>query len=136
MPKSLKIPSRIGYVWCASFLLAPIFASVLGVAQADGSTISASEAINHAGERVTVCGLVASTKYSASSRGQPTFLNLDQPYPNHIFTAVIWGSDRTAFQYAPESLMGSRICVTGKVAIFQKKAEIIIKEPSQLPRGS
>ena len=30
---------------------------------------------------------------SGGMRGQPTFLN-DAPYPNHVFTAVVWGRDR------------------------------------------
>jgi hypothetical protein len=50
---------------------------------------SAAEAKDHFGESATVCGEVASTRYVASSKGQPTFLNLDKPYPNQIFTVVI-----------------------------------------------
>jgi hypothetical protein len=45
---------------------------------------------------------VASAKYAENSRGQPTFLNLDLPYPDHIFTAVIWSEDRAAFDEPPE----------------------------------
>lgn len=41
--------------------------------------ITAAEAKNHIGETATACGKVASTKYAASSRGQPTFINLDEP---------------------------------------------------------
>jgi hypothetical protein len=28
------------------------------------------------------------------TRRQPTFLNLDAPYPQHIFTVVVWGESR------------------------------------------
>src|SRR5205807_4746827 len=62
-----------------------------------GSSISARDAKTHVGERVKVCGEVASTHYALRSHGQPTFINLDQPYPNLIFTIVIWGSDRPKF---------------------------------------
>ena len=50
------------------------------------------------GQKATVCGIVASATFLSRSKGQPTFLNLDQPYPRQIFTAVIWGKDREYFQ--------------------------------------
>lgn len=59
--------------------------------------ITPAEAINYIGQEKTVCGVVVSTKYAFFSKGQPTFLNLDKPYPNHIFTVVIWGKDRVKF---------------------------------------
>ena len=46
---------------------------------------------NHIGEKVIVCGLVASSHYASASNGEPTFLNLGGAYPDHVFTAVIWG---------------------------------------------
>src|SRR2546426_4926707 len=59
--------------------------------------LSANEAKDHIGEMATVCGSVVSTRYAASTKGQPTFLNLDKPYPNQIFTVLIWGSNRSKF---------------------------------------
>ena len=43
-----------------------------------------------------MCGKVVSTHYAAQTKGQPTFLNLDEAYPRQIFTIVIWGSERSA----------------------------------------
>lgn len=60
-------------------------------------TLTATEAKNHIGEQATVCGKVVSTRWAESSRGSPTFLNFDQPYPDQVFTLVIWGSDRSKF---------------------------------------
>ena len=51
--------------------------------------ISPAEAAKYVGKTATVCGQVASANFSARSRRRPTFLNLDRPYPNHIFTALI-----------------------------------------------
>jgi hypothetical protein len=99
---------------------------------ADALKISPDDAINHVGEMATVCGRVASAKYATSTRGQPTFLNLDKPYPNQVFTAVIWGSNRAAFPYAPESLGDRRICVTGTIKIYRGKAEIMVSGPNQI----
>jgi hypothetical protein len=46
------------------------------------NTITATQARDHVGERATVCGAVVSTHYAASTHGNPTFINLDKPYPN------------------------------------------------------
>ena len=74
-------------------------------------TITAAEAKHHIGERATVCGKVVSTRYAESSRGSPTFLNLDQPYPNRVFTLLIWGDDRSKFGDPETAYRGKRICV-------------------------
>jgi hypothetical protein len=96
------------------------------------SSISAAEAKNHVGERATVCGEVASTHYAARSRGNPTFINLDKPYPDQIFTVLIWGSDRPKFG-DPEAMYGNKhICVTGKIADYKGVPEIVAYDPSQI----
>jgi DNA/RNA endonuclease YhcR with UshA esterase domain len=99
---------------------------------AGAETITASEAKNHIGETATVCGKVASTKYAASSRGRPTFLNLDRPYPDQIFTVLIWGSDRPKFGQPEETYRGKDICVTGKIKEYRGVPEIIAYEPEQI----
>ena len=100
--------------------------------------ITAVEAKNHIGENATVCGEVASTRYAASSRGQPTFINLDKPYPNQIFAVVIWRSDRGKFGNPEATYRGKSVCVTGVIKEYRGIPEIIASEPSQInmkPRG-
>jgi DNA/RNA endonuclease YhcR with UshA esterase domain len=101
----------------------------LGLAQ---TSISAADAKNHVGERATVCGEVASTHFAASSRGNPTFINLDKPYPNQIFTVLIWGTNRPKFRDPEEAYRGKHICVTGKISDYKGAPEIIAYEPSQI----
>ena len=99
---------------------------------AQTNTISAAEAKDHVGEVRTVCGKVASTHFAAKGKGQPTFLNLDTPYPKAVFTILIWGSNRAKFG-TPETKYGdSTICVTGKITIYRGTADIIVTEPSQI----
>jgi len=93
--------------------------------------IAPADAIHHVGETATVCGPVASAKYLTSGR-MPTFLNLDQPYPNQVFTAVIWGSVRPKFKEPPETLQGKSICVTGPISAYKGKAEIVVEDPGQI----
>jgi DNA/RNA endonuclease YhcR with UshA esterase domain len=94
--------------------------------------LTASEAKEHIGEVATVCGNVVSTRYAASTKGKPTFLNLDKPYPNQIFTIVIWGSDRDKFGKPEVEYNDKRICVTGKIAEYRGKLEIVADDPKQI----
>jgi hypothetical protein len=95
-------------------------------------TISATEAEYHIGEVVTVCDIVASTRYASSMRGQPTFLNLSKPYPNRILTAVIWGRDRDKFGEPEEKFRDKHICVTGKIRRHHRGPEIVVTDPAQI----
>jgi hypothetical protein len=79
-----------------------------------------------------VCGAVASAKFAANSRSQPTFLDFDRAYPNAVFTAVIFGTDRPKFGAPETSLRGKRVCVTGQIRDYRGKPEIILNDPSQL----
>ena len=111
-------------VWCA----APSSGQEQGA-----KTLTAEQAAEHDGEVATVCGEVASATYAARSRGRPTFLNLDEPYPDHIFTIVIWGENRGRFREAPELLYrDKRICVTGEIETYRGKPQIEVEEPGQI----
>jgi DNA/RNA endonuclease YhcR with UshA esterase domain len=103
----------------------------LGVAAQE--RISAVDATKYVGKKAIVCGQVASSNYASGSRGRPTFLNLDRPYPNHIFTALIWGEDRIKFSAPPESAHGGKkICVTGTISSYEGRAQIVVRNPSQI----
>lgn len=104
----------------------------LAPAVAQSGHITAAEAKNHVGEKATVCGKVVSARFAKESKGQPTFLNLDQPYPNHIFTIVVWGSDREKFGAIEVKYSVKEVCVTGKISNFQGKPEIAVDDPNQI----
>ena len=93
---------------------------------------SASEAKEHVGETATVCGKVASTRYAPRSKGQPTFLNLDERYPNQIFTILIWGEDRSKFGTPESQYRDANVCVTGKITSYRGVPEVVAREPSQI----
>ncbi len=96
-------------------------------------TIIPEDAAKFIGQQKTVCGSVASIHFAARSKGQPTFLNLNKPYPKQVFTVLIWGSDKSKFENPPETLYsGKEICVTGIIQSHQGRPEIIVSEPSQI----
>lgn len=100
--------------------------------QAQTKKITAAEAKDHGGEAATVCGQVASTRYAERSKGQPTFVNLDKPYPDAIFTILIWGDDRPKFGVPESKYRDSNVCVTGKISSYRGTPEIVAREPSQI----
>ena len=93
---------------------------------------TAQDAASHMGEIGTVCGLVVSPKFAMRSKGQLTFLHLDRPYPNHIFTVVIWGKDRPKFGRPDVTFAGKRICVHGLIAEYEGRPEMMATDPSQI----
>jgi hypothetical protein len=129
--------SRIIPVIIAVCLLASCTAPQPGPPlQPSGSSlrgIAPEDAINHIGQTQTVCGIVASAKYAAGRKSKPTFLNLNRPYPDQIFTVLIWGRDRPKFSEPPEEFYpGKQICVTGRIVKYRGKPQIVVEDPSQL----
>jgi hypothetical protein len=100
--------------------------------QSQTKRITASEAKDHVGERATVCGQLASTRYADRTKGQPTFLNLDAAYPNQTFTIVIWGSDRSKFGEPETKYRDKRVCATGMIKTYRGVPEIEAHDPSDI----
>jgi hypothetical protein len=104
----------------------------LSQAASAATTLNADQAKNHVGETATVCGVVAGTHYAASSRGNPTFVNVGPPYPKQLFTILIWGDDLPKFSPKPSTWDGKRVCATGTIASYQGRPEIVAKAPGQV----
>ena len=116
-----------------ALLCALIIAAVIALAAAPAQhKLSASEARGHIGESATVCGTVAGTRYAPATKGQPTFLNLDKPYPQQIFTVLIWGENRAKFGKPEVEYKGKKICATGKITEYRGTPEIVASDPGQL----
>lgn len=115
-----------------SFSSFVLLASVAISTWADNTTIEPAAAGKFVGQQARVCGKVASATFASRSRNQPTFLNLDKAYPNHVFTVVIWGNNRSKFQEPPEDLEGRRICVSGRIELYRGRPQIIVSSPTQI----
>ena len=112
-----------------AFFVAVLFVATVAFGQ---HSISSFEARNHIGEYSKVCGVVASTHFANRSRGEPTFINLDRPYPDQVFTAVIWVEDRAKFGYPEQRFADREICVSGVIQMYRGIPEIILRSPSQV----
>ena len=76
--------------------------------------------------------MVFSPHYSFRTRGRPTFLNFDRPYPHQVFTAVLWGSDRAKFGEPGKQYRNRHICVTGFISVFHGQPEMVLHSPKQV----
>jgi hypothetical protein len=102
------------------------------ITQAQTAHLNAAEAKNHVGETATVCGRVASAHFAEKTKGLPTFMNLDTPYPKQIFTIVIWGADRPKFGNPERTYNHKNICVSGKITSHREIPGIVITTPGQI----
>ena len=74
------------------------------------------QAASKVGREVSIVGKVVSTKFIPKS--ESTFLNLDQSFPNQLFTIMIWKDGRQNFSYQPEKeLYGKYIVVKGRIEL-------------------
>lgn len=87
----------------------------------------------HVGQTATVCGKVANTYYSRFVEGKPTFINFGRPYPNHVFSIAIMGTDRAKFGNVPEKVFeGRKVCVTGLIEAYDNKPLIVVRDKAQI----
>jgi hypothetical protein len=115
------------------FLIVLLALSAFAVQAQDKQTVAPEEALQYHLQVRTVCGKVAGTQYAGKIKGQPTLLHIGKPYPEHVFTIVIWGDDRGKFAGAPEDLYrGKEVCDRGLIVEHRGKPQIVAKDPSQI----
>jgi hypothetical protein len=93
-------------------------------------SVAASQA--YIGQTKTVHGMVWSASYEPSVRGKPTYLDMDAAYPNARMTVVIWGERRSQFGEPERDYIHREIYVTGQIASYRGKSEIVVASPSQI----
>ena len=80
--------------------------------------VNPTDAKNHVGETVVVCGKVVDNKvpkYGIAGHGKPVSFDLDQPEPNPVFYFVAFGAPPAGPQEVIAAYQGKRVCVTGKI---------------------
>lgn len=86
--------------------------------------VSSGTAHQYIGMTKTVRVANAYCDYRPDIDGQPTFCN-DRPYPTHDFTLLVWGQNW-------EYLNGGCLLVTGKIAMYDGKPQIVATSRSQV----
>ena len=88
-------------------------------------TLTTAEAAQHVGENRTVCGEIVNTHVAETSHGTPTFIDIDQPWPNQVFDLVIWGDRKADVGDFPRS---GKICASGKIVLYKNRPEIFLQD--------
>src|SRR5436305_13505420 len=110
--------------------LLALFAGALAasaIAQAP-ATYTAAEAGKHVGETATVTDKVDGVHQSGKGN---IFLNMRGKYPNQAFTAFIPSGSAGQFSN-PQQYEGRTVAVSGKIALYKGKPEIIVTSPTQI----
>ena len=85
----------------------------------------------HIGQTATICGTVVSTRKTAKAKA--IYLNFDRMHPHQDFYATIWEYNGPNFSYDPETyFVNKKICVTGKVTIYDDIPRISINNESEV----
>jgi hypothetical protein len=92
-------------------------------------TITAAQAREHDGETATVCGVAQNEHTATTTRGKPTFIDLDSAFPYQIFSILVWDDDRPNVGELPHT--GSRVCVTGLINYYHGVPRIVVKSSGQ-----
>ena len=118
-----------------------LFAVSVAVAQEPSGAVAAEDAWRSKGSEQKVCGQIVDTSYATSIPNAPTYLYLDRPRPEQVFTVEIPSAKRDLFGDNPEkSLRGKSICVIAKIesdgmdgAVDRRhRAKVLIEEEEQI----
>lgn len=104
-----------------------VFLFVVSLAKAQ-TTISIKEVSKHIGEEVTICDSVYTTRALANL----TLINLGAEFPKQLLTVVIYKADLTKFKEPEKTYLNKKICITGKLVLFNEKPQIVVTEPKQI----
>ncbi len=82
-------------------------------------------------QKATVCGTVVASRVLKDSKG--IVFNLDQKFPNQIFSFTIWKTNVANFSYEPAIvLMNRKICITGNIEKYKDKPTMELKNEKAL----
>jgi len=89
--------------------------------------ISSNEAKEHIGAPAVVKGKIAEVNVGE----RIVRLNFEQPYPKNPFTAVIFPANTNKFPEI-EKLKGKTVEISGKIAAYREKPQIILTSTNQV----
>jgi hypothetical protein len=75
---------------------------------------------------------VANEHIATSSRGKPTFIDLDAAFPDQTFAILVWDEDRQNVGALPRT--GTHVCATGLISYYHGVPQIIVRSSEQLSR--
>jgi micrococcal nuclease len=112
-------------------LILTAFAALFIYKASAQATIAVKNAARHIGQTVKICDKVVDGKLITPSNA--TQLDIGGDNPNQQLTIMIPAADRAKFKGHPEvDYRGKDIIVTGKLATYKGKPQIIVSNPKQI----
>ena len=102
--------------------------ALLLAAPVHAETVTPRDAAHFVGHSMTVEGVVSQVSRSG---GGTTFINFGGRYPNHVFYAVIFRSNKSRFS-GIQSLEGQSVAIHGTIELYKGKPQIILRSPDQI----
>lgn len=105
-----------------------LFLSVTSLCVKAQKTIDIKDIAKHIGETVTICDSV----YTTRALPNLTLINLGAEFPKQLLTAVIYKADLEKFKEPEKLYLNKKVCITGKVVLYNDKPQIVINDPKQI----
>lgn len=99
-------------------------------AQVLSDTISAYVAAKRIDEVVIIKAKVVTVFYAENSTGKPTFLNLEQPFPNNPIVVVIFENELKKLNINAQDYIGKHVYINGVVKLYKDEAKPFKYKPS------
>jgi TonB family protein len=96
------------------------------------SPVSLAEVDLFEGDSISILGKVFTARYLEDSKTKPTLLNVGAPFPDQPLTLVIENEDRKNFDRPEEVYLNKVLRVSGKVASFKGKPQIVLHSMDQV----
>lgn len=90
--------------------------------------INIKEVSKHIGDTVTICDSV----YTTRALNGLTLINLGAAFPKQLLTIVIYKADLGKFNEPQKTYLNKKVCVTGKLVLYNEKPQIVVNEARQL----
>lgn len=92
------------------------------------TTISIKDVSKHIGETVTICDSV----YTTRALPNLTLINLGTEFPKQLLTVVIYKEDLAKFNEPEKTYLNKKVCINGKLVLYNDKPQIVVNEPKQV----
>ncbi|TCC88667.1 hypothetical protein EZ428_18695 [Pedobacter frigiditerrae] len=90
--------------------------------------IDIKDVAKHIGDSVTICDSV----YTTRALNGLTLINLGAAFPKQLLTVVIYKADLGKFTEPEKTYLYKRVCVTGKLVLYNDRPQIVVNEVKQI----
>lgn len=92
------------------------------------TTISIKDVSKHIGETITICDSV----YTTRALPNLTLINLGAEFPKQLLTLVIYKADLDKFKEPEKLYLNKKVCITGKLVLYNDKQQVVVNEVKQI----